>query len=153
LLGASEWREGLNEVIKWLEVLLTLIIAFEEAQRGRPAWLVAAILLTGLVQAGVGLWQYQWRGSGPDSFRLAEGVYRAYGAFEQPNPFGGFLGLMWLEMLPGSKVAGGSSSSPLPPFSLSLSFCSLAFTSPSLAARGWALPPPDWRWRCLSRAA
>lgn len=95
LLGAVEWRESFKEVIKWLEVILTLIVAFEEAQRGRLHWLVVAILLTGLTQAGIGLWQYQLRGSGPDSFRLSEGLYRAYGTFEQPNPFGGFLGLIW----------------------------------------------------------
>lgn len=95
LLSAPDWRDGFNEIIKWLEVVLTLLIAFDEAQRGRLAWLVAAVFLAGLVQAGVGLWQYQLRGSGPDSFRLAEGVYRAYGSFEQPNPFGGFLGLIW----------------------------------------------------------
>ncbi len=95
LLGALDWRDGFNEIIKWLEVILTLLIAFDEAQRGRLNWLLAAVLLTGLAQAGIGLWQYQLRGTGPDSFRLSEGVYRAYGSFEQPNPFGGFLGLIW----------------------------------------------------------
>jgi O-antigen ligase len=95
LLGAPDWRDGLNEIIKWLEIGLTLVIAYDEARQGRLNWLLTAILLTGLAQAAIGLWQYQWRGVGPESFRLSEGVYRAYGSFEQPNPFGGFLGLIW----------------------------------------------------------
>jgi O-antigen ligase len=95
LYNAPEWRDGLNEAIKWAEVIVTLIIARAEAQRGRARWLVAAILLSGVIQAGVGLWQYGLRGDGPIGFRLPDGHYRAYGSFEQPNPYGGFLGLIW----------------------------------------------------------
>jgi O-antigen ligase len=53
------------------------------------------VLLAGLAQAALGIWQYQFRGTGPEHFRIATGQYRAYGTFEQPNPFGGFLGLIW----------------------------------------------------------
>ena len=34
------------------------------------------------------------RGVGPLGFQLSEGVYRAYGTFEQPNPFAGFVGMV-----------------------------------------------------------
>lgn len=132
MLGATEWRDSLNEVIKWLEVMLTLVIAFDEAQRGRLPWLVAAVLLTGLAQAGLGLWQYQLRGSGPDSFRLSEGVYRAYGSFEQPNPFGGFLGLIWpigagLAMEGFKNLGSRKNLSQIPFFLIPASFFFISF--------------------------
>ncbi len=94
LFGAEAWEEGLNEAIKWIEVVVTLIITLSEAKHGRLKWIVGAIVLSGVLQAGLGLWQYG-RGAGPESFQLPSGFYRAYGTFEQPNPFGGFLGLIW----------------------------------------------------------
>ncbi len=95
LIGAAQWRDGLNEVIKWAEVAAVMVIAHSEARGGRQRWLIAAVLASGALQAGLGLWQYALRGVGPVSFRLTGDLYRAYGTFEQPNPFGGFLGLIW----------------------------------------------------------
>ena len=93
-LGAS-LELGLKEIVKWGEVGAILILVASEAERGRLGWVVAAILLAGLAQALIGLWQYQFRGQGPDTFLILGNHYRAYGTFEQPNPFGGFLGLVW----------------------------------------------------------
>ncbi|MGH2594319.1 MAG: O-antigen ligase family protein, partial [Anaerolineae bacterium] len=56
-------------------------------------WVVVGLLLSAVVQALVGIYQARIRGIGPEGFLLSEGVYRAYGSFEQPNPFGGFIGL------------------------------------------------------------
>jgi O-antigen ligase len=52
-------------------------------------------LLAGLAQGLIGIWQYQFRGFGPENFQILGNHYRAYGTFEQPNPYGGFLGLVW----------------------------------------------------------
>ena len=53
-------------------------------------------MLIGAFQAGVGLWQFGPRGSGPDHFAiLNDRFYRAFGTFEQPNPYGGYLGLVF----------------------------------------------------------
>jgi O-antigen ligase len=95
LFNAAEWRDGLNELIKWVEVAFVLIIVYGESKRGRLPWIIGAILLSGAVQAAVGVWQWRFRGVGPESFEVADGLFRAYGSFEQPNPFGGFLGLIW----------------------------------------------------------
>ena len=58
-------------------------------------WLLGVLLVTGLFQAGVGVWQFGLRGEGPEHFAILGGrFYRAYGTFEQPNPYAGFLGLM-----------------------------------------------------------
>lgn len=95
LFNAAAWRDGVNELIKWAEVGVVIVIVHTEARRGKLGWVLAAILLSGAVQAGLGLWQANWRGAGPESFALPGGGYRAYGTFEQPNPFAGFLGLIW----------------------------------------------------------
>jgi putative inorganic carbon (HCO3(-)) transporter len=49
--------------------------------------------LTVSVQAIIGIYEARLRGIGPLGFQLSQGVYRAYGTFEQPNPFAGFIGL------------------------------------------------------------
>jgi putative inorganic carbon (HCO3(-)) transporter len=42
----------------------------------------------------VGVWQFGLRGEGPNHFAILGGdFYRAYGTFEQPNPYAGYLGI------------------------------------------------------------
>ena len=95
LLPAASLEEGLKESLKWLEIALGMVILVSEAERGRARWIIAAILIAGIAQAAIGLWQFQFRGTGPEHFRILGDHYRAYGTFEQPNPYGGFLGLVW----------------------------------------------------------
>jgi putative inorganic carbon (hco3(-)) transporter len=95
MLPAASLEDGLKEVLKWAEIGLGLIILLSEAERGRIPWVVAAILVAGLAQAAIGIWEYGLRGTGPKTFLLPDGHYRAYGTFEQPNPYAGFLGLIW----------------------------------------------------------
>ena len=95
LIGSPAPVEGLKEVLKWVEIILVLYVLHTEARRGRLAWVVALVLAAGAAQAALGYWQYDLRGLGPSHFIIAGGHYRAYGTFEQPNPFGGFLGLIW----------------------------------------------------------
>jgi hypothetical protein len=94
LLWAASWEEGLPEWIKWAQIGLVVILvrtAQPPVQRG----LLGAALLSGALQAGVGLWQAVLRGTGPEHFRLPGlPFYRAYGTFQQPNPFAGMMGLI-----------------------------------------------------------
>lgn len=92
---AASLELGLQEIIKWTEVGAILVLVVSESQRGRGRWIVAAVLLAGLAQGLIGIWQYQFRGFGPVNFQILGDHYRAYGTFEQPNPYGGFLGLVW----------------------------------------------------------
>jgi O-antigen ligase len=40
------------------------------------------------------MWQFGLRGEGPEHFKILGGAfYRAYGTFEQPNPYAGYMGL------------------------------------------------------------
>lgn len=93
LLGAASYREGLLELLKWIQVLaLYLAVAALLPRRG-VAWLLAALLTAGVLQALLGLYQFLTQ-TGPEPFVLMGRFMRAYGAFGQPNPYAGYLGLV-----------------------------------------------------------
>jgi len=95
LWGAADQLSGLAELIKWLQLLAVALLVFDCCRRRHVGWVLTAALASGALQAAVGLWEFGLRGSGPEAFELAPGLFRAYGTFEQPNPFGGFMGLSW----------------------------------------------------------
>ncbi|MCS6846523.1 MAG: O-antigen ligase family protein [Anaerolineae bacterium] len=93
---ARDFRDWVTECVKWLQIgVVALLVAGEEDPRKR--WIVlGAILISAAGQAIFGLIQSDVRGFGPPEFRIrGTDAYRAYGTFEQPNPFGGFMGLTW----------------------------------------------------------
>jgi len=94
--GAASPQHSIKELIKWLEVLaLYLVVSYEVRTAPGSRWvrpLVAALLLTGALAALHGIYQFLFQ-VGPDPFILFGRFMRAYGAFEQPNPYGGYLGL------------------------------------------------------------
>ncbi len=101
LVGAPSIPLGLVELLKWLEmgliVWLILDVAADPDRPGGPMrttrGLLAALLMAGLLQALIGIWQFGLRGTGPEHFIVLGRFYRAYGTFEQPNPFGGYMNL------------------------------------------------------------
>ncbi|MCS6964937.1 O-antigen ligase family protein [Thermoflexus sp.] len=94
LLWAPSWEEGIPEWIKWAQIGLVAILVLT-APPGLPRLLLGAALLSGALQAGIGIWQAFLRGTGPEHFRLPGlPFYRAYGTFQQPNPFAGMMGLI-----------------------------------------------------------
>ena len=81
-----------KELAKWGEITLAVVVLADvvrtERWRRRIAGLVAAAVvaqvLLGLAQTAAGF--------GPGAFAIG-GVVRAFGTFDQPNPYGGYLGL------------------------------------------------------------
>lgn len=117
LLNASSLATGTRELLKWLEIalLVFLVVDVVASPRGLRPWpaamqigsrgLVAILLVAGMSQALVGIWQFALRGSGPDHFAIAGGAfYRAYGTFQQPNPYGGFMS--WMALLATGTLLG-----------------------------------------------
>jgi putative inorganic carbon (HCO3(-)) transporter len=94
MLWAPDLVFGLPEVIKWIEIVLVMLLAIDVAQRRSTQWILTAVFATTSVQAVVGIYEARLRGEGPLGFQLSEGIYRAYGTFEQPNPFAGFIGMV-----------------------------------------------------------
>ncbi len=85
---------SLVETAKWVEMLALYLFIFNLLPANQLKWVVLVVLLTGLLQAGLGLYQFIFR-VGPPGFELFEGRFlRAYGTFAQPNPYGGYLGLV-----------------------------------------------------------
>lgn len=95
LLGALSAGYGLKELIKWGQIVAVMWLVQLEAGEKRWPVILAVVLAAGVVQAAIGIWQFGLRGDGPEHFLiLNDRFYRAYGTFEQPNPYGGFLGLL-----------------------------------------------------------
>jgi putative inorganic carbon (HCO3(-)) transporter len=92
LPGALSLGHGLKEIVKWIEVLGLYVFAANVLDRRQARALVVVILLAGTAAAFQGWYQFFTR-SGPEGFVLFERFMRAYGAFEQPNPYAGYLGL------------------------------------------------------------
>jgi putative inorganic carbon (hco3(-)) transporter len=93
LPGAGSYREGLLELLKWVQVLALYLAVAALLPRSGVPWLLAALLTAGVLQALLGLYQFLTQ-TGPEPFVLLGRYMRAYGAFGQPNPYAGYLGLV-----------------------------------------------------------
>lgn len=104
VVTAPSYSFGLKELLKWVEMLAVMLMVVDrvtlwqdrggDQKRISPlVWLLGALMLAGISQAGLGLYQFGLRGDGPEHFLVLGRFYRAYGTFNQPNPFGGFLNL------------------------------------------------------------
>ena len=102
LLNAPSLPFGLREWLKWAEIALIMLMVVDMGAAPairRPAAaqlpitiFLTILLLAGFAQALIGIWQFG-RGDGPEHFLVLGRFYRAYGTFEQPNPFGGYMNL------------------------------------------------------------
>lgn len=93
LVDAQSYRDGLPELIKWAQVLALYLAVAALLPRARAGWLLAALLLAAMLQAALGIYQFVTQ-TGPEAFILLGRFMRAYGAFRQPNPYAGYLGLI-----------------------------------------------------------
>ncbi|MGI8424126.1 MAG: O-antigen ligase family protein [Chloroflexota bacterium] len=90
---APELNLAAKEMLKWMELAAVFVagsslLETPAQRRTLLVWLLGA----GASQAIVGLLQSALR-IGPGHFMIGGVVMRAYGSFEQPNPFGGYMGL------------------------------------------------------------
>lgn len=89
---------GWWEWAKWGQILLMFLLVYERLTEAggtnRPGWLIALLALPAIFQAALGVWQSVWWGGAPENFAINERFSRAYGTFQQPNPFAGFLGII-----------------------------------------------------------
>jgi O-antigen ligase len=102
LLLSTAWSpyspsNGLPELWRWGAALLAWLMAANELRRPwQVALLVMCLLLGPAINAALGLAQF-WRGDGPPTFHIAEGLrfVRAYGTLGQPNSFAGYMNHGW----------------------------------------------------------
>lgn len=91
---AQSLTDSLSELTKWVEMLAAywlVALMFDDTRAER---LLGVMFLAGTSQALLGAYQYYFR-AGPEGFLLFGGAnLRAFGTFEQPNPYAGYLGLI-----------------------------------------------------------
>lgn len=93
-LNAFSIGSAIPETLKWIEMLAVYLFISANFSPAQSRWPVLVLLLTGLAQAGLGLYQFLFK-IGPEGFLLFGGQFlRAYGSFRQPNPYAGYLGLL-----------------------------------------------------------
>lgn len=91
--SATSLGAWLNEWLKWVQILLLIVLVHEIANGQRWRWLIFGLVLAGVANALVGLYQF-FGGSGALHLVINDRFFRAFGTFGQPNPFGGFMGLL-----------------------------------------------------------
>ena len=87
---AVDKSSAIKESLKWLELLLALLVVADVARNTTIARsIIGAMLVAGAAEAAYGAVQFI-TDSGPGAFSL-QGALRAFGHFDQPNPFAGYL--------------------------------------------------------------
>ncbi len=90
IVYADDRPAAIKESLKWLELLLAMVIVVDLADEPRLArWVIGAMLVAGAAEAAYGAVQFV-TDAGPGAFQLS-GALRAFGHFDQPNPFAGYL--------------------------------------------------------------
>ncbi len=93
-LQAQELVLSIKELVKWLELFMVYLLSVNLLRtRDHVAIAVLLLIIAALLQAGIGLDQFLNR-QGPASFLIRGQFLRAYGTFDQPNPFAGYLNLV-----------------------------------------------------------
>ena len=128
-IGYAEDRPAaIKESLKWLELLIALVIVVDLAREARAArWVIGAMLVAGAAEATYGAIQFV-TDSGPGAFQI-QGALRAFGHFDQPNPFAGYLTMI----LPLAVCMGLTRTNPTPFRWLSLAAAALIATGIGLS--------------------
>jgi len=90
LFGAFSATLWLSDWLKWAFILALILLTLNLR---RWEWLAYGLALAGAANALLGVYVY-FGGSGVTHFAINAVNFRAFGTFEQPNPFGGFMGVL-----------------------------------------------------------
>ncbi len=91
-LPATALGPAVKELVKWVELVLALVLVVNLADRAGVTLLALGLLAAGAAEGLLGLYQFVAR-VGPPGFLLMGRFMRAAGTFDQPNPYGGYLGM------------------------------------------------------------
>lgn len=93
VLGALSLQWSVKGLLIWLELLAVYLFVVNVVDSREARIVVILILLAGSLQALLGFYQFFGR-RGPEGFLLFDRFIRAYGTFDQPNPYGGYLAMI-----------------------------------------------------------
>jgi putative inorganic carbon (HCO3(-)) transporter len=90
---ATDLAMTAKETLKWVELALVYLFVVAEMGSRRQVMVLLGVLFAGAtIEAVTGFAQFAL-GLGPDAFAIGR-FMRAYGTFEQPNPYAGYLGML-----------------------------------------------------------
>ena len=92
-LVARSLVAALPELVKWAEVIVVYWLGTQLLTPKHRLPLLLTLLATGSIEALIGIRQFVFQ-IGPEAYLLGR-FLRAYGTFGQPNPYAGYLGLVW----------------------------------------------------------
>jgi putative inorganic carbon (hco3(-)) transporter len=84
---------SIKELIKWFEMFALYLYVANTGDEKKLPRLLAVMFFAGSAEAAIGIYQFIFRW-GPEGFLLFGRFIRAFGTFEQPNPFAGYLALI-----------------------------------------------------------
>lgn len=90
---ALSLEASIKETAKFLEMFAIYVYVANSLDESKAKRLLAVMFLAGMSQAAIGIYQFLFR-AGPEGFELFGRFMRAYGTFEQPNPYAGYLALI-----------------------------------------------------------
>lgn len=106
-LAAVSPALALKEFLKWIQIAVALVLLTDVMREPSARRMVLAAAGAAIAaQAGLGLVQTAAQ-AGPGGF-VVGGVLRAFGTFDQPNPYGGYLGIHVPLILAAAIYARGS---------------------------------------------
>jgi putative inorganic carbon (HCO3(-)) transporter len=93
MVEALSLQWSVKGLLLWLELLAVYLLVVNLVSLREAMVVTVAMLLAGSAQALMGFYQFFGR-VGPEGFVLFDRFIRAYGTFEQPNPYGGYLAMI-----------------------------------------------------------
>ncbi|MDE3087961.1 MAG: O-antigen ligase family protein [Chloroflexota bacterium] len=90
---ALSLQAAVKEFAKWAEMFAIYVFVANTLDETKLPRVLVAMFLAGLSEAAIGIYQFLFR-VGPEGFTLFDRFMRAYGTFEQPNPYAGYLALI-----------------------------------------------------------
>jgi O-antigen ligase len=93
LFNAVSTGAWITEFSKWIEMLLLVVIVLDLGRDSRWTWIVFGVVLSAVLQAVIGLYEFEGGSGAPPLWIAGYQHFRAFGTFGQPNPFSGFMGL------------------------------------------------------------
>jgi putative inorganic carbon (HCO3(-)) transporter len=93
VFGAFSLHVWVSEWLKWIFILATILLISRLNYPATSQWVVFILVMAAVANALVGLYIF-FGGSGANHLLINGRFFRAFGTFGQPNPFGGFMGLI-----------------------------------------------------------
>lgn len=92
LWTAYSATQVIRECLKWIQMGVLVMLVGQMPHRWH--WIALGVAISAALQAIIGIWEFRGGSGAAHLWILDYRFFRAFGTFGQPNPFGGFMGLI-----------------------------------------------------------